>query len=133
MASAAGTHQIHAVCHNEQQRQNGCNQQQTALSFPLLSPAYAPPAGFSGGAETESTRKAKEEERVASKSQSCKREAGAERRDGCVAAHWVCDTASLSKNKQLPKGLSTLLKCMRDLRRVSTQKSAVSDLSVLEV
>lgn len=74
-----------------------CVQQQAAVveqlcsaagSFvsPLLSPPCAPPAGFSGGAEAESTGEAKAEKRVASKSESCRGETGAVRGDARVAA-----------------------------------------------
>lgn len=53
---------------------------------PLLSPPYAPPAGFPGGAEAESLREAEAENRVASESESCQGGRGAVRGDTRVVA-----------------------------------------------
>lgn len=47
------------------------------LCLSLLSPPYASPAGFPGGAEAESAREAKAEKRVAGESESCEGERGA--------------------------------------------------------
>lgn len=95
--------------------------------LPFLPHSYPLSAGFPGGTEAESSREAEGEKKVARESQGCKGEAGSKRRDTCVAAHWVCATASLSKNKELPKGHeASLLMCTRGPHRVSTQSSAVS-------
>lgn len=81
------------------------------FDLPFLPYSHLLSAGFPGGTEAESRREAEGEKKVARESQSCKGEAGTKWGDTCIAAHWVCDTASLSKNKELPKGTRPL--CLR--------------------